>query len=110
MELVGAYAPEEIVRTFDDVLRDPKLPEHAQFLLDVSGSEVMAQRSAEELRRVANVFGIHAQRFGGRCAVVVSSPVQFGLSRMAGAYVESDSVTIEVFDSPTEALAWLASG
>ena len=110
MELEGVYAPDDIISTFSAALEDPELPEHPRFLLDVTRSQVIAQRSADELRSVAEVFAAHAQHFGGRCAVVVGEPVQFGLVRMAGAFIESDSVVVEVFGNPDDAKAWLESG
>ncbi len=109
LELRGASAPDDLIRTFVTAMNDPKCPKPASLVLDVTGSESLAAESIPEIRRVAEYLGPYAARIGGRAAVVASSDVHFGLSRVGSVYSEGVGVDVQVFRDLESALAWLAS-
>lgn len=103
----GSYSPADIKQVFLRALEDPAFPERPRFVFDVSRSDVLAERSADQIRAMVRFLSENAERFGRRCAVVVSRPVQYGLSRMGTAFVGSDDVEVEVFTDIDDAFAWL---
>lgn len=103
----GKYAPEDIPRQFMAALSDPRCPTPVGLLLDVRGSAELATRSPEQVRRVSEFLLPHAPRIGRRCAVLVASDVQFGMSRMGAVFCEGVGVEAEVFRCPEAAARWL---
>jgi len=64
----------------------------------------------EGVRRLAEWFAAHRSMLSGACsAVVVGCPVQYGLSRMFEAYVQTNTpgFTFRVFDDLCHAKSWL---
>lgn len=110
LELAGTYLPEDIIRTFAAALEDPACPPRVSLLVDVTRSESLATRPAADIRNVARALGPYAERIGGRCAVVASSEVHFGLSQMGAAHSAAVGVEARVFRDREAARAWLASG
>lgn len=109
MSLEGEYEPEDILRTFLAAMADPSCPKRVDFLLDVTRSTSLAKRAPGEIQTVAEALGPFDTRIGGRCAVVASDDLQFGLSRMGSAYSGAVGVEVQVFRDPDAALSWLAS-
>jgi hypothetical protein len=107
LTLEGEYAPDDIVRTFLDAIDDPKCPTPVALLVDVSRSSSLATRPVEQIRTIAERLGDYKERVGGRCAVLASSDVNFGLSRLGSVYSEGVGVSTSVFRDLPEALAWL---
>ena len=107
MTLHGVCPVEDFIDTFDKALIDPAFPKNARFLLDVSASISLADRSVDELRQVVDHFGPRAGRVGRRCALVAQSPVHFGLMRIAVAFSELHGVTANVFRTVEDAVEWL---
>jgi len=107
MELAGTYESTDIVRQFLAALKDPKCPPHVALLADVSRSDSLASRPTDEIRAVAEFLGPYADRIGGRCAVVASPDVQFGLSQMGSVYSEGVGIATRVFRTRSDALEWL---
>ena len=106
----GTYSPEDIKQGFADAFEDPRRPEHPRFVFDVSRSEILAERSTDEIKAMARFLSAHADRFGMRCAALVSRPIQYGLSRMGAAFTGSREVEVGVFGSLDDAVAWLEGG
>jgi hypothetical protein len=109
MELAGTYESLDIMRAFLEAMKDPNCPNPAPLLVDVSASESLATRPAEEIRMVAQFLGPYAARIGGRCAVVAPAAVQFGLSQMGAVHAERVGVTVQAFRTREQALQWLKS-
>ena len=107
MTFTGTYAPDDVTRQFVAAINDPACPAHVHLVVDVTASESLATRPTDEIRRVAEALGPHAARIGGRCAVVASEDVHFGLSRMGAVYSQSVGVETRVFRTLDDALAWL---
>jgi hypothetical protein len=108
LELVGTYPSQEIVRKFLEAMGDPKCPIPVALLVDVSRSESLAARPAEEVRTVAEFLGPYAHRIGGRCAVIAAKDVHFGLSQLGATRGQSAGIDARVFRTKDAACAWLA--
>ena len=106
----GRYRPEDVPTAFLDGLRDPACPTPVGLLLDVTGSEVLATRTSDQIRYVAEFLEPYAERIGRRCAVVAREDVHFGLSRMGATFAAGVGVEAQVFRSREAAIAWLKSG
>lgn len=109
MSFAGPYAPQDVTEAFLAAMEDPACPNPVPLLVDVSRSESLATRPAEEIKRVARFLGPYADRIGGRCAVVAPADVQFGLSQMGSVHSEQVGVTSRAFRNREEALTWLKS-
>lgn len=106
MSFVGVYEPEDIIRQFETALAEAPSAKIA-LLVDTTRSEVLGTRSPNQIRLVAQALAPYAERIGGRCAIVATEDIHFGLSRMGSVYSESVGVETEVFRTEEEALAWL---
>jgi hypothetical protein len=49
---VGEYTVSELKKAHDDALEDPRFPEDARFLIDVSQAASLVTRRADEIRDV----------------------------------------------------------
>jgi hypothetical protein len=111
MEFEGLYPSDAIIEAFEEALADPAFPpKNARLLLNVNRSESLADRSVEDLRRVAEYFAHRADRVGRRCAIVAESAVHFGLMRMAVVFAEMYDAEARVFKKEDEAVLWLNHG
>lgn len=72
--------------------------------------ESRENRSSDELRAIALLIAPYRSRLSGRCAVVVSDLLHYGLGRVFGAYLEGSGFTVEVFHTLAEAERWFESG
>jgi hypothetical protein len=109
LELVGQYAPDDVIATFMTALKDPQCPDPMALLVDVRRSETLASAAVADIRRVAEYLGPYAKRIGGRAAMVASSDVHFGLSRLGSVYSEGVGVDVQVFRDLESAITWLTS-
>ena len=110
MDLEGEYEPEDILRTFLDALADPRCPKQVALLVDVTRSAVLAKRAPGEIQTVAEALGPFSERIGGRCAVIASDELHFGLTRMGSAYTGGVGVDAQIFRDRESALTWLVTG
>lgn len=76
-------------------------------LFDIRSSS--ENRSADELRGVAEVIARHRDALSGQCAILAADPLHYGLARMFGVFAESLGLTAMVFRTEAEALAWLTT-
>jgi hypothetical protein len=107
LSLEGQYEPGDIISQFLAGLADPRCPAKISLLLDVTQSESLETRAPQDIRRVAEYLGPYRERIGGRCAVVASRDLHFGLSSMGSAYAEGLGVEAAVFRDSKSALDWL---
>lgn len=63
--------------------------------------------SADEIQRRAQLAASRPDLLGPCVAVVVSSPVQFGIARMGASFAELDGLAVGAFTELEAALAWL---
>jgi len=107
MSFVGTYEPDDIIRQLEEALAEAPPSEKIALLVDTTRSEVLGTRSPSQIRHVAQALAPYAERIGGRCALVATEDIHFGMSRMGSVYSESVGVETEVFRTEDEALAWL---
>ena len=65
-------------------------------------------RSAEQLRRMADLVGDHTAALSRRAAIVVGDAFHFGLGRMFAAFADARGIEVQVFYSRDDAERWLA--
>ena len=82
----------------------------AGLLFDLTRSDALRPRSADEVRAMALFIASRASGFAARLAMVTASDVAYGLMRMGAVAAESQGVTARVFRDPAAALAWLTVG
>ena len=75
--------------------------------MDVSQSKSLEKRSAEEIRNIVDFIGFSVQKVNHKCAVLVSTDIHYGLSRMGSVFSESYGAEVNVFRDIKEALDWL---
>jgi hypothetical protein len=107
LDLTGSYDPEDIVRQFLTALADPACPDPVALLVDVTRSDSLGTRSPAQIRYIAEFLGPYAKRINGRCAVVASEDLHFGLGRMGSAYSEGVGVEAQIFRNTGAAREWL---
>lgn len=107
MTLEGDTPPQGVTDCFLQVLADPDCPPVMALLLDATGSTSLAGRSAEEIRFVARFLEPHAERVGGRCAILVTSPMDHDMVRLGSVYTDSVGVETRGFRTEAAALKWL---
>jgi hypothetical protein len=107
LNLEGQYEPGDIIAQFQAGLADPRCPGQVALLVDVSQSESLETRAPQEIRQVAEYLKPYRERIGGRCAIVATRDVHFGLSSMGAAYSEGVGVEAAVFRDSKSALEWL---
>lgn len=107
MSFVGTYEPDDIIRQLEEALAGAPPSEKIALLVDTTRSEVLGTRSPSQIRHVAQALAPYAERIGGRCAIVATEDIHFGMSRMGSVYSESVGVETEVFRTEEDALAWL---
>lgn len=107
LELVGEYAVSDITGTFLEALADSACPKTVALLVDVSRSESIAGRSEHEIRQVATFLRPHAERVGGRCAVLATSEASYARGVVGSVYSKGVGVDARVFRNLESALEWL---
>ena len=108
LAFMGDYSADDILSVADRAFADPALPREVRLLVDVTRSRSLAGRSAGELRTAVDHFRPWRSRIGNRSAVLVGSPLQFGLIRMAMAFGEKHGFTARIFRTEAEAVDWLS--
>ncbi len=82
---------------------DPTVRWH--FVFDIRAS--VEDRSANELRGIAQFIADRLQVLSGRCVVIAGDNFHYGLSRMFQAYGEGLGLSTQVVKTASEATAWL---
>jgi len=93
-----------------EVLGHPRWLPGTRVLVDfrsLDGSHL----TKEQVRQISDLHVPYSDRIGsGRCAIVVSDPLHFGLARMWEAYSDRRlSLRVRVFDSMDDAREWVNS-
>lgn len=76
-------------------------------LFDITESK--ENRQSQEVRHIAETIQSRKQCLSGRCAVVATDPLRFGVGRMFGAFMEGLGLESIVVRSVAEAEQWLKS-
>lgn len=103
----GQATDEEALLTYAQCLAgDPDVPPGRDELVDLRAVDGERLTTAG-LRRVAQAFEAHEKGEPARVAIIASSDLAFGLSRMYQAYRSQSSTEIRVFRDLEEACRWL---
>ena len=104
----GKYTSDDIRATFNAALSDPKLPPKARLLIDAR--ESLANPTINEMEARLALLRSLRPRIAPFCAIVVTTPLHWGLARMyqAGSEIH-DGPRIEVFKDIYTAKQWLLS-
>ena len=86
-------------------MRQSSDPRGWHLLFDIS--ESTENRESNEMQNIAAVIQARRQSLSGRCAVVATDPLHFGLARMFASYLESLGVEAMVKRDKGLAEDWL---
>ena len=106
----GRYSTAELRDVIDAALAAFGDDTSAGLLLDLSGSESVGERTAEDLRAMALFFASRGSRFSSRLAMVAVTDVAYGLMRMGAVTAESQGIAAHVFRDYGSARRWLVPG
>lgn len=104
---VGDVTFNEVVDHFRVLQQDPECPERLDVLLDLT--DLTSEPSADQLKGVSDAIGRSREKVHfDTCAIVASSDLLFGVSRMFEVFAEGQFRMTRVFRGLPEAEAWLA--
>ncbi len=89
-------------------LVDARLVLPVRLLVDVRRSR--SNPNGESIAERARCLGRLSEGALTRCAVVVSTPLHYGLARMFAAYAIHRGVSVAIFEDEASARAWLKDG
>lgn len=102
----GSPSYDELLACFAAYTQDPRFRPGMPILVDDRART--ESPSAQEIRRMAHDSKAQPQPVeGSRCALLVASDLQFGLSRMYELMMEGGPMEVRVFRDEDEAVAWL---
>ena len=102
----GTVTVDEIVESFISVLESDDYHPGMKTLTDMR--EVIHFVTPQDVRHIAGFILEQMSTIGAlKAAIVVSSDVSFGMTRMLKAHVDSGSTDIRVFREMEEATLWL---
>lgn len=105
--MVGTVGDAEFLDTYAEILRNVDYSGCVRELVDVTGL-TEANISAQALNRVAHMLKNTCPGCECRSAIVATSDLNFGLSRMYEAFAEmAKAEEVQVFRDRQEALTWL---
>jgi hypothetical protein len=103
----GAVDADGMVRYREEILADPRFRPGKTILGDHTRLDTSAYTS-EDFRRLAQRIARLDERIGASAiAMVVSSPANFGLSKMWQVFTEAEPSRLRAFYSRDEAIEWL---
>lgn len=100
----GNYTFEETYNNYRSALADPRFLKGMNVMMDVRKSK--ETRTSEELRKILDLFSDN-QSFGGKCAMLVTKEVHYGIARILSAFAEYRALHFLVFTEEGKALQWL---
>ena len=107
LQMTGIYEMSEIEAALLKALDDPRASRAIGLLFDVSQSESLKKRRAQDVSAMGYFLASHSRRFGGRIALVGSEDFSFGMMRAGNVVLEQQTVQSEVFRDEIEAREWL---
>ena len=103
----GRYEMSELRDGVDSALAAFGGERASGLLVDLSGSQVMPDRSSQDLQAMAYFLASRAEQFAQRLAMVTSTDLAYGMMRMGTVVVESQGVAARVFRDRGAAMTWL---
>lgn len=105
--MVGKYSVADLRATLLESLLHLGPGGAIGMVFDVSASESLAERTAEDVRSMGYFLAIHSDHFSRRVALIGSADFGFGMMRLGSVTLEEQGVTNKVFRSQQEGLAWV---
>jgi len=109
VHLGAAHSPADLAEAVVAAKAETAFRSGTFLLLDARQSKL--NPTADEIRaRCHSIAALRDLGLSRHCAVVLGSrPVQFGLARMAQAFLEVEGMDFGIFDDLDEALVWLST-
>lgn len=106
----GRYSMAELRDGIDEALDAFGDEVSAGLLFDLTASESLGDRTADDLRAMAIFLASRGSRFSSRLAMVALTDVAYGLMRMGAVTAESHGIAAHVFRDYGSARRWLVPG
>ncbi|NKB33737.1 MAG: hypothetical protein GKR91_11625 [Pseudomonadales bacterium] len=103
---VDEYTTVDLKEKLEDAIADPQFPDDAMFILDVTASKSLSERSNPDVEDMAAFLSSRSDRYGNSCAIVAKRPLHYGLMRMGSAIAEFHGMRTAVFETLEEAKTW----
>ena len=107
VELVGEYSIDDLRTAILTSLNDPRCPNNASLMIDLSKSQSIHERSSTSVNAMATFIGSFGKKYNNRLAIVVPDDLTFGLMRMSSISADSYGIELKIFRDYTEARTWL---
>ena len=107
--VTGLADAEGLVGLVRDLVGDPRFRPGMLILEDCLGIDVSQVKASDFRAQAETIIELNDKIGASRTAIIVPSPVTFGLARMSQAFGESAEIEAAVFYSRSEAVEWLAS-
>ena len=109
-KIVGLANPKIYADLLDALFMQDKWKPGSSVLIDETEMDA-SQIPVSDVERIAKICAQRKTEFGAsRCALIVSRKLEYGMNRMWMVFVEDKwDVTVELFRSRDEAIAWLTA-
>jgi len=105
---IGDVTLGEVSSFFQDLARDPDCPDRVSVLFDLT-KQTWVPRSDDLRAATSKISNIRGMVQFEACAIVASTDVLFGMSRMFQVFAEDSFREVGVFRSSADAEEWLAN-
>lgn len=106
VQITGRLTPAEHARHHSELLGDPTYRPGMPCLVDWRDGD--ESNTSEEVRMMAETVLRHPARAGtARCAIVVRTDVQYGLTRVFSAFLGDAALEVRTFRKIDDACRWL---
>ncbi len=111
IHLEGTLSTQDILDTFDEMVKHPDFVEGSDALWDLCDAS-HPDLTVTDLYNIGSHVQKHAEKRGaGKTAWIVLNQVDFGIARMFEMLTDQDiSIKFRVFDSVEEAKDWIKTG
>jgi hypothetical protein len=109
LRLTGRYETADVRTAIRAAAEDPRCPRAVGLLFDIRGSRSIAERTAAEVRTMAQFIATMAAHFNRRLALLADTDAAFGLMRLGAVAVEQQGVEASVFRDAAAAEEWLTA-
>jgi hypothetical protein len=107
LELRGSYTPAEAQDVLLDGLATFPGGPPLGLIVDVSRSDMLADRPSPYIAQAAQGLAALGDRFSRRMGIVAPSTLAFGLMRMGGAHAERVGLVVRVWHTYESARDWV---
>jgi len=97
---------DESILLCERLVEDPRVPEEANFLIDLRRSVRLFQ--FDEIYQLVAWHKSHNFPFKGRCAFLVDRPATIGTANIFCSLLQLQAVEAEMFDDEVLAMGWLS--